>query len=424
MTTGSLRSAGRELRAADGEPPATEPSPGWSQSLYRGAPGILLSHIEDARVGDGAQDLVHRWAAATTRSPVTAHPDAAGLDRGAPAVAFALHAAGQPAYAPTLATLDAHITTLTQDRLDRAHDRIEKGEHPALGEFDLVHGLTGLGAYLLHRHHGGALLREVLAYLVRLTESVPVAGETLPGWWSADGPAGRLSPDWPGGHANLGLAHGITGPLALLALTLRRRIAVTGQAEAIDRICRWLDTWRVGIGRHAWWPETVSAGERRSGTVRQPGPARPSWCYGTPGLARALQLAGLALDDPRRRRTGEEALAGCLTDEHQLGQLRDASLCHGWAGLAYTTWRVSHDATDPDMFATARLRRRLDEDLHRHGPPSGAGLLEGAAGMNLARRALTTGQPPACGWDVCLLLDSTPRWNRTHGGILVDHHDQ
>src|SRR5258708_9938800 len=28
---------------------------------------------------------------------------------------------------------------------------------------------------------------------------------------------------------------------------------------------------------------------------------------------------------------------------HQLGHLADASLCHGWAGLLHTTWRVARD---------------------------------------------------------------------------------
>lgn len=38
-------------------------------------------------------------------------------------------------------------------------------------------------------------------------------------------------------------------------------------------------------------------------------PARPSWCYGTPGLARARQLAGLALRDLARQEAAEHALA-------------------------------------------------------------------------------------------------------------------
>ena len=77
-----------------------------------------------------------------TRTPVTAHPDACGLYQGAPAVAFTLHAAGQPAYGTALGTLDGHIATLTRHRLERAHERIDRGQLPALREFDLINGST------------------------------------------------------------------------------------------------------------------------------------------------------------------------------------------------------------------------------------------------------------------------------------------
>ena len=76
----------------------------------------------------------------------------------------------------------------------------------------------------------------MLAYLVRLTKPVTVHGRNLPGWWSPVSPGGRVDAAFPGGHANTGMAHGITGPLTLLAAALRRGIAVEGHIEAIERI--------------------------------------------------------------------------------------------------------------------------------------------------------------------------------------------
>jgi lantibiotic biosynthesis protein len=386
--------------------PPDDPAPGWCQSLYTGACGIALLHIEYAWTGIGDWGTAHEWAAAITRDPVTAHPDACGLGRGAPAVAFTLHAAGRPGYAATLATLDEHITTLTRDRLRRAHERIDASRRPSLREFDLIRGLTGIGVHLLHRHGGGALLAEVLSYLVRLTEPLKTGdGETLPGWWSDNAPDDRPSARWPGGHGNLGLAHGIAGPIALLASAMRRGINVTGQAGAIDRACAWLDRWRGGAAPRAWWPETISAPEHRAGTVGQAGPGRPSWCYGTPGLARAQQLAGLALGDHGRQRLAEQALAECAADERQLAQLRDVSLCHGWAGLVQITWRVAADAWDPEPFAVLGLLRCMEQQVHRHGLPAHDGLLEGATGVQLVRHAIAASALPASGWDACLLLD-------------------
>jgi lantibiotic biosynthesis protein len=322
----------------------------------------------------------------------------------APAITHALHATGQPEYAAALTALDRHITVLTQHRLRQACERIDQRRLPALREFDLISGLTGIGVYLLHRSGDTPLLRDVLSYLVRLTHPLPHGAGTVPGWWTANGPLDRPSPDWPGGHANVGIAHGIAGPLALLATAARHGVSVSGADGAIFRICAWLDQWRGGTATRCWWPGTVSLAEHHGRTIRQPGPQRPSWCYGTPGLVRAQQLAGLALGDTWRTSTAEHALTTCITDERQLAQLRDASLCHGWAGLVHTVRRVVAHSTHPDLAAQLpRLRTRLHDHVNRHGLPDHDGLLEGSSGIRLVLDD-DIGQPPSVPWDACLLV--------------------
>lgn len=391
-------------------PPEHDPSPDWGQSLSFGAAGIALRHVVRAHAGLGEWSTAHRWVAAMTRRPVTADPDAC-LFRGAPAVAFVLRVAGRPAYVAGIDILDRHITDLVAQRLTAAHQRIEQGRLPQLREFDLINGLTGFGAYLLLRGGDGVLAREVLSYLVRLAiEPVTRDDEDLPGWWTDNASTDRPSAWWPGGHANLGIAHGIAGPLALLAHAMISGITVPGQAEAIDRICRELHRWRCGTPARPWWPGTIRATEWRTGSVDQHAAQRPSWCYGTPGLARAQQLAALALGDRRRQRAAEHALTACITDERQLALLDDASLCHGWAGLVHTARRTAADA-GPDSELTAllpQLHTRFEHHLHGRRPVTGDGLLEGTAGITLTRDAATA---PALRWDACLLI--TPPATKT-----------
>ncbi|GCE00620.1 lanthionine synthetase LanC family protein [Embleya hyalina] len=111
--------------------------------------------------------------------------------------------------------LDGAITARIRHRLGRAHERIDRGELPALREYDPVGGMTGLGAYLLHQGQVTLRLRDVLGYLTRLTHPIRSGTDELPGWWTRDSPTGQPSPHWPGGHLNLGIAHGCTGVLAL-----------------------------------------------------------------------------------------------------------------------------------------------------------------------------------------------------------------
>ena len=381
--------------------------PWWHQSLAHGAPGIALLHIELAATGIRPFDRAHEWLAVVASKPVTMGASTGGF-YGAPAVARAL--AGATAIRPgtyrsALAPLARQIAADAYARVDTAHSRMDAGELPPMAEFDTIRGLAGRGAYLLHHDPGSAALRAVLRALVRLTHPVMIEGEALPGWWTLTGPTGQVEDEFPGGHGNFGLAHGICGPLALLAQALRRGITVDGQREAVQTICLWLDSWRIDTPGGHRWPYMITRDEARTrpNQVRHSGATRrPSWCYGTVGIARALHLAALALDDEARRRSAEDTLISAVTDPAQDALVSDASLCHGYAGLARITARAATDTNGP---AATRLHA-LTTDLLRRARtqpgPDAPGVLEGAAGVGLAVLAAVT--EPATGWDTCLLI--------------------
>ncbi|MGH3868211.1 MAG: lanthionine synthetase C family protein [Pseudonocardiaceae bacterium] len=382
-------------------------SPRWrDQSLSKGAAGVAVLHGVRAQDGRGSPEPVHAWLTRATGEDLSAGPGA-GLWFGAPAVAFAISIAAPQQYPRAMESLHSAVGALVCARLDAAHARMAAAARPPRSEFDLVRGLTGLGAYLLRRDPRGDLVGRVLAYLVALIEPVPAdddAGRSAPGWWTSDIPSGQPAHRFRGGHADLGMAHGISGPLALLALAMRQGITVDGHAGAIDRICHWLDAWRHEAPAGPWWPERVSLAELRTGRSAHDGPARPSWCYGTPGLARAQQLAGHALGDPARQHRAEHALARCLADPVQLARITDPALCHGWAGLIATAWCAAADAGSPDI--GVHLPRLLDTLLEHAGdvPPSRLpGLIEGSAGVALTLHSIATGTNS--GWRTCLLLN-------------------
>ncbi len=198
----------------------------------------------------------------------------------------------------------------------------------------------------------------------------------------------------------------IAGILALLSGAMRVGIQVDGQARAVTELCATFDRYRQGSTACPWWPALITSDEHKRGRADSGRQARPSWCYGTPGQARAQQLAGLALGDQERMLTAERALAGCVLDRQVTGLLADASLCHGWAGLVQALWRAAGDALDPRPLGAAlrEARRGMEDHLARAGPPASSGLLEGTSGIQLAQNDLSHagGDPPA--WDACLLL--------------------
>lgn len=361
-----------------------------AQSLSGGATGIALLHIERARTGAGTWDLANEALEQAVAEGVSI-ARSASLYHGAPALSFVLHGAtDRSGLAQARATVDAGTASVTRRRLDAAHARIDRQARPALNEYDLIGGLTGL-AVVLRRNGDHDLLRDVLAYLVRLTE--PING--LPGWWCPVGPE-RTRPGPVGGHSNHGIAHGIVGPLALLSLTCIDGIIVDGQIDAITRVWQWLHTWERHDERGgSWWPQIVTLADLDRGATSQPGPQRPSWCYGTPGIARALQLAGRALCDHDRQRHAERAFSNCLNDPAQLDLFTDRSLCHGTGGLLATARRVARDALVPiDLTPALLLHQQATAPIDE--PP---GFLAGSAGATLATAGTTT-----TAWDACLLL--------------------
>ncbi|WP_163506581.1 lanthionine synthetase C family protein [Fodinicola acaciae] len=389
-------------------PPDHEPWPGWYEDLYAGAPGILLLHAHRANIDAAPWEVVHQWARKITSRPLTANPNVGGLYRGVAAVAFALHATGQPAYEPALQTLDRHIVDLVRERIRRSHRRISERRLPQLAEFDLIRGLTGLGAYLLSRANQD-VLRDVLAYLVQLTHPIAINGDRMCGWWSADLPPNNQHSHQRGGHGNLGLAHGIAGPLALLSFAAKSGIAVQGQLDAIRRISSWLQQQADETNGCVRWPEFIGS-DRGCATQLQ---GRPSWCYGTPGIARPLQVAGHALNDPDLSQYAEFAAASCVTDEQQLRLIRDASFCHGWAGLLYTVHRIAADASSSTALTGTlhQLQERLKESMV-DGQLANAGLLTGTAGVRLVDESYSR-SPTEIPWDACLLLDTRSIAKRT-----------
>ncbi|MEU3322186.1 lanthionine synthetase C family protein [Streptomyces sp. NPDC006785] len=416
-TAAAVAAAVADRLAHPDQAPAAVTAEDNRQHLAYGPTGIALLHIERAAAGLAPWQRAHDWLSAAAREPFTSGPDSHPF-YGAPALAHAVACAADQlpdSYRRGLDVLDRQVMTDARRRLDAAHRRIEAGQLPALAEFDAIRGLTGYGAYLLRRDPAGPVTRAVLDYCVRLTHPVTYVGERLPGWWVPTGPSGRPDDRFPGGHANHGMAHGVGAVLTLLALATRCGTTVPGHHQAMRAILAWLERWKVPTGRGTTWPYWITREELRSGRPAASAPRRPSWCYGTAGLARAQQLAALALGDSDLQVEAEAALLDALSDRAQLRATTDSGLCHGFAGLVHIAARA---AVDADRATAGQLRAAIPALLTVLVPPgsapgdaaalllkdaAGVGLLDGAAGTALGLLTADSTDPPRTAWDACLL---------------------
>lgn len=180
-----------------------------------------------------------------------------------------------------------------------------------------------------------------------------------------------------------------------------------GQLDAVNTICAWLNGWRIDTDAGCRWPYMITRSELldRPAHVRHSGAKRrPSWCYGTAGIARSLQLAALTTDDTTLRRVAEDALVGALTDPAQRALTADASLCHGYAGLARIAVRAAAGAAEPTASRLRALVPDLLDQAVAQSTTDTPGLLEGATGIALAALAPDTGASTVPNWDAFMLI--------------------
>jgi hypothetical protein len=307
----------------------------------------------------------------------------------------------EPRYRRARATLHHR---LADQVLSRAWRR--PGPGVAVQDYDLVSGAAGILGCLVSLEAPGAAvdqaIGELLGYLVWL------AGVDTPGqerWFIA--PPHFYHEEYhrwsPEGYVDLGLAHGIPGPAAALSLAWEAGYRVEGLLAQ-----RLPDPW----GPH--WPNDRAVGAEGPGDDR-PTHLRPAWCYGDPGVAAALWLAGSALEDEGLCRTAVESVEGVFRRPFAGSRLVSPTICHGVAGLLAICLRLAQRSR------SEAIRRQVPGlvgrvlDACRHDLPLGVqdqevpgnfvddpGFLTGAAGVALILLAASTSTPPS--WDRALLI--------------------
>lgn len=287
-------------------------------------------------------------------------------------------------------------------------------------EFDLITGAAGIVGYLASISTPNSVvqdtLRTLLDYLLTLTEPGQALGKER--WFSPPSLliTEQARQDYPCGRFNCGLAHGIAGPQAALSLVAMAGYDAPGLLESIAYVSQWLADHQIYDEWGITWPaaipyELASSPEQWRSL---PG-ARTAWCYGAPGIARSLWLAGLVLKEERLMNIALDALKAVLRRPEAERNIAAPILCHGSAGLLLICLHFAHESQDP--FILAQIPHLVERILEQFDPQSPLGfcniepggrlvdqqdLLTGAAGTALALLAAACEVAPS--WDRLLLL--------------------
>ena len=405
-------------------------------SIAQGYAGLALmaEYVDRCCAGEGWDDVA-RYYLELAAWGAEGEPQASlSLFAGLAGLGYTAHYLSRGTrYSKLVAAIDAallpRVATLAEE-VDATSDGL------SVSNFDVISGLAGAAAYLLCRANdatseaAAAALRSVVDCLVRLV----LAQGTLPRWYTPPGLYGdpKMVVSYPHGQLNCGLAHGIPGPLALLALAHRQGVEVEGLHEAVERTADWLTANRFDDEWGVNWPTAVPVEVITSGTTpmltllrKAPapattspnGPSRTAWCYGSPGVARALWLAGDALGRDDLQTLAVSAMEAVYQRPLAARQIDSPTFCHGVAGLLHITLRFAHDTALP-LFQGRGCGAGRPICLGSTGPkwpsattawntPASAcdqpGLLDGVPGVAMVllrgcdRRRARVGSPvPAC----------------------------
>ncbi|MCT9139773.1 lanthionine synthetase C family protein [Streptomyces violarus] len=390
-----------------------------SLSLTNGFPGVALLFAEHSANDPASSKIAHEYldqARLHVRAADLSHP---GLYHGIGSLAFAVNAAHQATggYRSSIETLDTAMRRGAATILENVHSGISA----TFRNFDAISGLSGVGRYLLNRptSDNRDALKSILSYCVSLTEMTEEDGEALPRWWVRHAP-NRYIPDAQArdGHGNLGLAHGIAGPLTLLIDAHVAGVEVDGQLDSIRALADTLLRWTAHDEYGMYWPSFISftafkdgalpAGERR---------LRPSWCYGVPGVSYAVLRAGTVLRDARYRTAAIDSVNSMLSLPPDALGIADSSICHGWAGLLHLVQKIERTGEVNFSGAADLLAARVIEQFNPETPfgyqfavmdpavsVNSPGFLDGAAGVALALHSYAHDENPVSQWDSALLL--------------------
>ena len=280
--------------------------------------------------------------------------------------------------------------------------------------FDAICGAAGITSYLITIDKktvsvdAVAAVNAILTYLVSLTN--PDIQNNLCCFIANNHiPMPDRKQQYPNGYADTGLAHGVAGVIAALSLALLEGWSVPDMEEGLARLASWLVGQQITDKYDINWPafiEPSAKGTRGS---------RSAWCYGVPGIARALYLAGTALNDSQLQKVAITAFESLIDRPRKEWGIASPNMCHGLSGILQVTLRMYQD-TDAEQLHPF-IEKLVDEILSLYNPETVFGfqdkniqgvwydnprLLEGAPGVALA--LLAASQPVDPTWDRLFLI--------------------
>jgi lantibiotic modifying enzyme len=388
-------------------------------SLASGSSGLLLLFAELDRLFPEQQwdQASHQCVLRIKASLESSSHASLSLFGGLAGVAYSIQQAsrGRTRYQKMIHYIDSVIIErIENDYLLPMREKLQASQSCSPSLYELIQGLSGIGVYCLHNNNLPSfqqITKKIIHQLLALIQPIEINGKKVPGWYvSAENQFLESEKyKYPQGNFNLGLSHGIPGVLAFLSVARLYGVCVNGQNEAIHYLADWIYQKKKGQEGAFYWDSRVTFEEEVNG-IQEQQHAHPmyAWCYGTPGVARSLYLAGKALKDESMQHQALSCYRSIFNQSRETWHLPSPTFCHGLAGLLTITNLMAQDSQDAYLKEQVTTLETMLLEHYREDIPFGfrdyepsknsheyvhidkPGLLEGTTGILLALLSLHT----------------------------------
>jgi len=237
------------------------------------------------------------------------------------------------------------LNNLIFDKVPEICDNtIKNKENLKADQFDLINGLSGVGAYLLECPNDDkrdVALKSVLNFLVTLVlDTHEVEGFHVPNWYISKENQSREEEKtiYPKGNFNFGLSHGIASVLVVLSKAYKNGIIVARHRKAIDEILQLYNRYGTNKNneRLYLWPGFLSFEDYVANNINSYKSKRQSWCYGSVGISGAILNASILIEDNDMENFMYENLCKIAEIDNDSYELLSPIICHGYTGVLIT----------------------------------------------------------------------------------------
>ncbi|MFA7337079.1 MAG: lanthionine synthetase C family protein [Candidatus Obscuribacterales bacterium] len=371
---------------------------------------ILFSYLDSLSPLENFDRVAHEYLVLALKSDDSYAINSLALHGGIAKLGFAAHLLSKSGvrYQSILKAIDSLVIKRALENVSRL--KLQYHSQLRASDYDLIVGLCGTAVYLLSRDvdETRLTLQEVIATLVLISSNgFKIRGNYRVGFTAADA-------SFELGLIDLGLAHGLAGVLATLSLAYSNNCVVDGLEVAIRQIAELLINNTTKNLEEAKWPYAIAL-DKQEELIPSDCGSRDAWCYGAPGIARSLWLAGTALNEDVFREFAMSAIENVAQRLIVEGVPRCPSFCHGKAGLLQIFLRFSIDTgSEVACQMLCHLFDELMQDFDLEAPLGFRSLsiggctiddptiLNGACGIALVLLACGSNEDPC--WDRMFLL--------------------